>query len=268
MEMIAAVIPAYKNQNQLQKCIEHLKNQTVEVDIFVRDNTNSNINFTAAVNEGIIKYLSGPHKYILILNQDMYLQPDAVEKMTTFMDAHPECGISAPLQLAGQTPDFVTFAGGYEAFPAGKHRHGPLSKFTRDEEISWCNGACMMLRKEMIQRIGLLDENFVFIGSDSDYCFTARSRGWQVWLVADAKGVHERGTSSFISDLETEILKIEDMIYFGKKWLTGQLYRELTKEADTYTLESIKKTMEELLQTEKELKTIHMEQQGNLVSAG
>ncbi len=265
--MIAAIIPAYKNQQQLQKCIDHLKNQTIEVEIFVRDNTTSNINFTAAVNEGIIKYLNQPHKYILILNQDMYLEPGAVEKMVTFMDAHPECGIGAPLQLTGQIPEYVTFAGGYEAFPAGKHRHGPPSEFTRDQQISWCNGACMILRKEMIQRIGLLDENFIFIGSDSDYCFTARARGWQVWLIAAAKGVHERGTSSFTSDIETEILKIEDMIYFGKKWLTDRLYRELANEAETYTKESIEKTMNDLCETERELKSLRNEQQFNSVIA-
>lgn len=259
--MIATVIPAYKNQEQLQKCINHLKNQTIEVDIFVRDNTTSNINFTAAVNEGIIKYLDQPHKYILILNQDMYLYPNAVEKMVTFMDTHPECGIGAPLQLACKAQDYVTFAGGREAFPAGKHRYGPLSDFTQDEQIAWCNGACMILRKEMIQRIGLLDENFVFIGSDSDYCFTARARGWQVWLIAAAKGVHERGTSSYASDLETEILKIEDMIYFGKKWLTGRLYKELSHETENCETETVEKTMADMHETEAELKRIRNSQQ-------
>ena len=53
--MIPVIIPAYKNTHQLQKCLTHLKNQTVEVDPFVRDNSDDNIYFTAAVNEGIQK---------------------------------------------------------------------------------------------------------------------------------------------------------------------------------------------------------------------
>lgn len=245
-KMIPAIIPYYKNKNQLEKCKAALKKQTVEVEIFIRDNSNDNIYFTAAVNEGIKKYLSQPCEYILVLNQDMYLQPFAVETMTAFMNSHPECGIGAPLQLHVEDPDYVIFAGCYEAFPFGKHQHGRLSEFTEDAQIPWCNGACMILRKEMIQEIGLLDENFVFIGSDSDYCFTARSRGWQVWRIAGARGIHEYGASGASADADIEILKIKDMTYFGKKWLTGELYKEISYEGQYYTPEIIARFMNQL----------------------
>jgi len=254
-EMIAAIIPGYKNEHQLERCMNNLKNQTLKVETFVRDNNNDNIFFTAAVNEGISKYLNQPCKYIIILNQDMYLEPDAVEKMVTFMDLHPDCGIGAPLQLYSENPDYVIFAGGCEAFPAGKHQHGQLSEFTEDEQIPWCNGACMILRKEMIQKIGLLDENFIFIGSDSDYCFTARARGWQVWRIAAARGIHERGASGLSPDVNTELLKIKDMIYFGKKWLTGELFRELSYEGQNNTPETVGDIMNQLMETRDELES-------------
>lgn len=254
-EMIAAIIPGYKNEQQLEKCMTNLENQTLEVETFVRDNNNDNIYFTAAVNEGISKYLKQPCKYIIILNQDMYLEPDAVEKMVTFMDSHPDCGIGAPLQLYSENPDYVIFAGGCEAFPAGKHQHGQLSEFTEDEQIPWCNGACMILRKEMIQKIGLLDENFTFIGSDSDYCFTARARGWQVWRIAAARGIHERGASGSSPDVNTELLKINDMIYFGKKWLTGELFRELSYEGQDDTPETVSDIMNQLTEARDELES-------------
>jgi len=47
-KMIPAIIPYYKNKNQLEKCIAHLKDQTVEVETFIRDNSDDNIYFTAA----------------------------------------------------------------------------------------------------------------------------------------------------------------------------------------------------------------------------
>jgi len=251
--MIPAIIPSYKNNNQLDKCIAHLRNQTLKVEIFIRDNDKDNIYFTAAVNEGIKKYLDQPCEYILVLNQDMYLEPTAVEKMITFMDTHPECGIGAPLQLYDKNPDYVIFAGGHEAFPAGKHQHGQLSEFTDDKQIFWCNGACMMLRKKLIREIGLLDENFVFIGSDSDYCFTARSRGWQVWRIAGARGIHECGASGSSGDINTEILKIQDMIYFAKKWLTGELYKVIAYEGQNLTTETSEEFITELEQAKSEL---------------
>ncbi len=256
-QMIPAIIPYYKNKNQLEKCTAHLKKQTVEVEIFIRDNNSNNIYFTAAVNEGIKKYLSQPCEYILALNQDMYLEPAAVEKMTAFMDSHPECGIGAPLHLYADDPDYVIFAGGYESFPFGKHQHGRLSEFTEDKQILWCNGACMILRKEMIQEIGLLDENFVLLGSDSDYCFTARSRGWQIWRIASARGIHEYGISGVSGDMDIEILKIKDMIHFGKKWLTGELYKEMAYEGQNYTPEIIDEIMNQLRDTKSKLESCH-----------
>ena len=254
--MIPVIIPAYKNTLQLQKCLTHLKNQTVEVDPFVRDNSDNNIYFTAAVNEGIRKYLSQPGDYIMILNQDMYLEPDAVEKMVAFMDTHPQCGIGCPLQLDSNNPQYVIFAGGFEAFPEGKHQHGPLSEFTFDETIFWSNGACMILRKQMIHEIGLLDENYVFVGSDSDYCFTARSRGWQVWRIAASRGIHEFGVSLFESEIEIERIKICDMLHFGKKWLTGWLFSQLSFEGENQNIKEIEKVMSRLVEAKKELEQI------------
>ncbi len=244
--MIPVVIPAYKQSDQLRKCLEHLSRQSVPVDVFVRDNTRDNIYFTAAVNEGIRRYLSRDWQYVAILNQDMYLKPDAAERMVAFMDSHPTCGIAAPVQLHTEDPECVIWAGGEQAFPAGKHKWGRLAEFNFDQEVLWCNGACMMLRRRMVQEIGLLDENFVFLGSDSDYCFTARARGWQVWRVGGAHGFHDCGESARIVDPVLEAIKAEDMLYFGRKWLTGGLYRELAGPESLYAPEQTAEMMSAL----------------------
>jgi len=255
--MIPVIIPYYKNEDHLNKCISHLKKQTVQVEIYVRDNNKENIYFTAAVNEGIRNYLNYECDYIVILNQDMYLDTLALENMKEFMDSNPLCGISVPLQLDYTNPNNVIFAGGKEAFPSGKHQNGPLMEFKKNEMILWGNGACMMIRKEMIQEIGLFDKNYLFIGSDSDYCFTARSRGWQVWRIANAKGIHQCGASGESPDINIELIKIKDMIYFGNKWLTYELYKDLSYEGKNLDIENITSTMNELEQTAEELESIY-----------
>jgi GT2 family glycosyltransferase len=166
--------------------------------------------------------------------------------MVKFMDSHPLCGIGTPLQLHPLKQNYVICAGSYEAFPFGTHQHGPLSAFTEGAPLYWGNGACMILRKAMIQEIGLMDKNFVFLGSDSDYCFTARSRGWQVWRIVNARGIHEHGASGAVANLEITILKLNDMIYFGKKWLTASLYKELAYEGEKCTSEKINAMMHQL----------------------
>lgn len=244
--MVPVVIPYYKNKDQLDKCIEHLQNQTVKLDIFIRDNNIDNIYFTASINEGIRKLSDQRYNYIIILNQDMYLGCTAVENMIAFMDSHPKCGIGVPLQIDGNNPEYVNCAGGLNAFSFGNHINGPLSKFAEDEQIPWGNGACMIFRKEMVQDIGLLDENYVLIGSGSDYCFTARSRGWQVWRISTAKGVHECSTSGVLTNPHIERLKITDMIYFGQKWLSGDLYKQLACDGEDFTTEKIEEIMPKL----------------------
>ena len=243
---IPVIIPFYKNRHQFAKCIQHLQSQTVPVEVFVRDNSVDNIYFTAAVNEGIKKYLDQDNEYLLILNQDMYLESDAIAEMLKFMNSHPDCGIGTPLQLDPQNPDYVIYAGGFDAFPLGRHMHGKVSGFTEDAPVVWGNGACMILRKEMVQDIGLLDKNLVFLASDSDYSFTARSRGWQVWRIAKARGIHEHGAGGKTDNLEIELLKLNDILYFSKKWLTGESFREMAYEGRQLTSGAIVNLVSEL----------------------
>ena len=254
-ETIPVIIPFYKHRHQLDKCIEHLNRQTVSVEVFIRDNSVDNINFTAAVNEGIKNYLEQDCKYMLILNQDMYLESDAVAEMVGFMDSHPDCGIGTPLQLDPENPDYVIYAGGFDAFPVGKHLHGKSAGLTDDAQIFWGNGACMILRKEMIQEIGLLDKNLVFIASDSDYSFTARSRGWQVWRIAKARGIHEHGAGGKTDNLELERLKLNDLRYFSKKWLTGEAFKEMAYEGQKLNPEAVAGLVSEIKRAIGEIET-------------
>jgi GT2 family glycosyltransferase len=251
--MIPVIIPYYKNKDQLDKCLAHLKRQSMPVDVYIRDNSDVNIYFTAAINEGIRHFLRGPAQYMVILNQDMYLARDAIEEMVNFMNRNPCCGIGAPLQLHRKDNNYVIWAGCFEAFPLGRHLHGPIHQFKTDEPVYWANGACMILRRAMIEEVGLLDKNLVFIGSDSDYSMTARSRGWEVWRIASASGVHDHGASGNSNNPHIELLKVRDMLHFGKKWLTGDLYRKLTYEGPELTHQKINEIMESFLRTEKNI---------------
>ncbi len=226
MNPVVAIIPFYKHTDQLHRCIEHLRRQTVPVEIFVRDNTYDNILFTAAVNEGILRFMDSPGEILVLLNQDMYLLPDALAALVRCLEDHPAAGIAAPLQLDPDRPDYVIAAGGTKAFPVGHSPCGPVGHFTQDQPIPWASGACLALRKAMIKQIGLLDANMAFLASDSDYCFTARSRGWQVWLAARARGFHQPH-AAMSADRELELRKLKDVLYFAKKWLTGELFRNL-----------------------------------------
>ncbi len=107
----------------------------------------------------------------------------------------------------------------------------------------------MLLRKSMIQEIGVLDGNYTFIASDSDYSFTARARGWEIWLVSQSAVVHECGASSCCSNPEIERLKLQDIIYFGRKWIAGDLYRHLAFREERNGVAEVNKILTDLSQT-------------------
>lgn len=244
--MIPVIIPFYKNKDQLDKCLSHLQRQTMPVEVYIRDNSEDNIYFTAAINEGMRHFLNKPINYMILLNQDMYLAPTAVEEMVNFMNRNPACGIGAPLQIHPRQADYVIWAGGFEAFPLGRHLHGPAQQFNNDAPVHWANGACMIVRRTMVEEIGLMDKNLVFIGSDSDYSFTARSRGWAIWRISAARGVHDHGASGKSDNPLIEMLKLKDMIYYSRKWLSGDLYKRMAWEGAQLTPQRVDELVQQL----------------------
>ena len=99
---IGVVIPHYKAPDKLHIAIEHLhKQRGVSVDIFVRDNSDDNILFTRAVNEGLRKFISlDSYDYVMVLNQDANLHEECLDQLIQVMDQNSEAGICAPVSLS------------------------------------------------------------------------------------------------------------------------------------------------------------------------
>jgi len=227
---LPVVIPYYLAEESLKKCISALEASNYQpLEIFIRDNSCDNVLFTAAINEGLRKFsFDTKYKYILVLNQDAYVYHNAIDLLIEVMDKNPNCGIACPIQVKHDKSGFY-WAGSYEAFPLGRHK----CELDSNEDIFetyWANGAAMLLRTSMIREIGLLDENMKFICSDSDYSFTARSRGWKIFVSSRARVAHSSGTSGIASDGFITKQKISDAIYFGEKWLSGDVFKKLSYE--------------------------------------
>ena len=253
MPVVPVIIPFYKELEKLRRCQAAIAAQTYpHCETFVRDNTHDNILYTAAVNEGLAKYCYRDDvPYVLVLNQDAYMDKNCVQRLVEFMNAHPDCGIASPVQYAdAAAPDWrgtaaralglvdrrtVTWAGSLQAFPSGVHRTGPLDSFKDPFETYWANGACMLIRTRTVRECGLFDRNMRFVCSDSDFSFTVRARGWKVVVVPQALCQHSLGASGEAGSPEILLVKSRDMAYFTEKWLTGGLYRQLAAEGPLLT---------------------------------
>jgi len=250
---VGVVIPHYKDPEALKIAITYLQKQRgIKTELFVRDNSQDNILFTRAVNEGLRKFTyNDGYDYVLVLNQDTNLHEECLEQLVNAMNQNPKAGISAPIALSKDKS--VNWAGSAEAFPWGRHVGYNLTQLPKDPfETYWINGACMLLRTAMLREIGLLDENMKFICSDADISFTARSRGWQCLVVPTGFVQHELRGSASATNTWLNKIKLEDQLYFGRKWLTGEVYRSLSVEGSQLTPDLInaqlKATLEQLRQ--------------------
>jgi hypothetical protein len=152
-------------------------------------------------------------RYQLLLNSDTILPPGALAKVIAFMDGHPEVGVvgiklvkaDGSLDLACRrsfpTPEasFYRLSGLGRLFPRSpRFARYSLTYLDPDQpaEVDSVCGAFMMVRKEAIEQVGLLDEQFYFYGEDLDWAFRFKEKGWKVYYYPEVKALHYKGQTS------------------------------------------------------------------------
>jgi hypothetical protein len=151
--------------------------------------------------------------YILLLNPDTVLPPNALAHMIAFMEAHPEAGVAGPklvrqdgsLDLACRrsfpTPEvsFYRIVGLSRLFPRSRRfaRYN-LTYLDPDQvtEVDSVVGAFMLLRGEAIAQVGLLDESFFMYGEDLDWCYRIKRAGWKVFYNPQVTVLHYKREAS------------------------------------------------------------------------
>jgi hypothetical protein len=167
--------------------------------------------FAAGNNVAIdrLKLTGRSPEYVLLLNPDTEVQPDALGALVRFMDARPYTGIAGSRiddsdhRAQGTPRRFPSPLGELEVAA----RCGPLTHLLRRWRIAgpstevpqpcdWVSGASMMIRWRVLQEVGLLDERYFLYYEEVDLCLRARRAGWQVWYVPDSRVMHVEGAST------------------------------------------------------------------------
>ncbi|MBC8262573.1 MAG: glycosyltransferase family 2 protein, partial [Anaerolineales bacterium] len=168
-----------------------------------------NVGFTVGNNQGIA---ASRGRYILLLNPDTEIVGDALATMVAYMDKHPQVGALGPQLL---NPDgsiqssrrrFPTLATAFlestilqQWFP---HNHATRRYYITDrpddevQEVDWVTGACLLVRRETIEEVGLLDEGFFMYSEELDWCRRMKAQRWKVVYLPTAKVIHHGGQSS------------------------------------------------------------------------
>ncbi|MEF3074293.1 glycosyltransferase family 2 protein [Methylobacter sp. Wu1] len=202
-----------------------------------------NLGFAAACNIGM---QAAKGDYILFLNPDCELNPDAIQAMLDVFHECAEAGMAGGLLIG---PDGREQGGGRRAIPTPWRsfvRAFGLSRFehrwpklffdfhlnkqplpVHPVEIEAISGACMLVKRKAIEDVGLWDEAYFLHCEDLDWCMRFRQKKWKILFVPDAHVVHHKGMCSRSRPIFVEWHKHKGMMRFYRKFFSHQYPRPL-----------------------------------------
>lgn len=199
--------------------------------VIVVDNK-KNLGFAAGNNTGL-KRAKG--RYVLLLNTDTEVPTSTLASMITFMDAHSEAGAATcklllpdgsmdPACHRGFPTPWVAFT--YllkleRLFPKTKmfgEYHQLYKNVSTIHDVDCISGAFFMIRREVVDQVGLLDEDYFMYGEDIDWCFRIKKSGWKILYNPKVSILHKKKQSGRANILKKRRVTTE--IYFHKyNWL-------------------------------------------------
>ena len=242
---LSIVIVSYNVRHYLDQCLESVLRATRDIDseIFVVDNdskddtvaylkqryaqqiklieSNRNLGFARANNIAIKQSVG---EYVLLLNPDTFVAENALTTVIDFLDAHPQAGgagvmmhnadgsIARESRRAIPTPyvSFMKMIGRSDRYYMS---HLPWDSPARIEVLS---GAFCMLRRQALNKAGLLDEDFFMYGEDIDLSYRIMKSGYENWYIP-AHIVHYKGESTCKTSYRYVHVFYQAMIIFFRK---------------------------------------------------
>jgi GT2 family glycosyltransferase len=163
-----------------------------------------NIGFAAGNNQGLLK-MRGRHA--VLLNSDTILLPDGFERCVGYLDAHPGVAVVGPQLLnpdrtkqncIHNSPTILSELVGQSLLRRLFPRRYPSKRVHYDGpvEVEAVLGACLFVRREVVDQIGPIDEDYFFFLEETDWCHRIRAQGWKVVHLPDARVIHLYGEST------------------------------------------------------------------------
>lgn len=251
---LSIVIVNYNVKHFLDQCLLSVRKAIdgIDAEVFVVDNNSvdgsvkmlrekypdirliankTNTGFSKANNQAIRE---SKGEYVLLLNPDTVVEDDTFKKVIAFMDKHPEAGGLGVKMIDGKgnflpeskrglpTPDVAFFKifGLSRLFPKsrifGKYHLGFLDK-DKIHEVEVLSGAFMLLRKETLDKTGLLDEEFFMYGEDIDLSYRITQAGYRNYYFPETRIIHYKGESTKKSSINYVIVFYRAMAIFARK---------------------------------------------------
>ncbi|MDI6720614.1 MAG: glycosyltransferase family 2 protein [Methanomicrobiales archaeon] len=194
-----------------KEVIERLRAQFPTIQIIENE---KNLGYAGGNNIGIQYLLDNGSDYILLLNNDVVLEQDALRRLIEAMDKDSSCATCQPLVHYYDDRETVWSAGtqmflGYPRLYLKNQKDNIHGVF---EPPFGLVGCCLLMRVSAIRNVGLFDESLFLMHEETDWCIRAKAAGYHLLVVADAHVRHK--VSATLGSLSKEYL-----YYVGRNWL-------------------------------------------------
>jgi GT2 family glycosyltransferase len=148
---------------------------------------NNNVGIQIAMEQGA--------EWIFVLNEDTILDKECLTNLIEVGDSNPNIGIVGPLVYHHDEPRIIQSAGGvlgrrWQSTHLGQNETDS-GQFSTPHKVEWVSGCALMIRREVIQQVGALDERFFYYWEETEWCVRTRRAGWIILHVPQAKLWHK-----------------------------------------------------------------------------
>jgi GT2 family glycosyltransferase len=155
-----------------------------------------NLRFAGGNNRGIQRALAAGADAVMLLNNDTEADPALLERLLLALEQHPEAGAAAPLIYFAAPSRSIWYAGGRCTPALGLAAHRGLRTLDRGqyrsiERTGYLTGCCLIARRAVWEKVGLLDERYFIYAEDADWCLRARRAGFALLFVPTARLWHK-----------------------------------------------------------------------------
>jgi GT2 family glycosyltransferase len=161
----------------------------------------ANLGYAEGNNVGIRYALSENADYILLLNNDTIVDKNLLTNFIEASQAYPQAGILGAKIYYFNTPDKIWFAGGTWKIDKADSQHIGVNQIEDNvswndiKEIDYACGCALLIKAEVVQKIGLLDSRFFLLWEEVDWCYRSKKLGYQCLIVPSAIVWHKISAS-------------------------------------------------------------------------
>lgn len=248
----SVVIVSYNVADLLERCVASVLTSQAVREVVIVDNasvdgsadrleaafpslrvirSDRNVGFARGINRAIAA-TSG--RYVMVLNPDCQVRPGSVERLCAVLDEQPTVAVAGPRTFYGdgrpqssrrrfpELLDLFVESTVLDQYGIGGGRvarvHVADVPETQPQDVDWLVGACLIVRREAMRTVGLLDEGYFMYFEELDWCRRFRRAGWRVRYEPAAEVVHLYGKSAEQDPALRDIRFSRSKLRYARKW--------------------------------------------------